>query len=1251
MARDAEHRVVEILQSSSLFDPIFYRREYNVSHVTDEDLLHHYVTIGEKQNYQPSFLFDPKWYKKNYELADDTGCLLLHYFLTGEKLSWLPSMLFDTVWFSQAFEARPAHISPLGFYLSERDRLQLSPNKYFDINHYKGLYPDLATSDIDLYEHFVRWGVFEGRRPSALFDTLYVWSKYLRNDRTKNPFLLFLKVGAELGWASLPNDEDYTIAREVKVTTAPGKLFEQHPLISLGVKRAKPIAFYLPQFHPITENDEWWGTGFTEWRNVPRGIPRFKDHYQPRIPRDLGFYSLDNEETIAKQVRMALSAGLHGFCFYYYNFNGKRLLEEPLDIFANSKTIKFPFCIMWANENWTRRWDGMEHEILIKQSYKNADENALIDDIAKYLKNPNYIRLSGRPILFIYRADVIPNCQDTLASWKRRFKLEHDLDPLIVMSQTFGNNDPRPMGFDAALEFPPHKFASNIPRINNELVILDDLFTGEVRSYDELIKASLADDPSDYVLFKTVLPGWDNDARKQGTGMVLHGSSPSKFQTWVQAIAEKAASNPTFGESLFFVNAWNEWCESAYLEPDVHFGFAYLNALTRGVSQQTESHKRKILLIGHDAFPAGAQQLLLNIGRTLKNGFGYDVSFILFDGGSLHDEYLKVAEVFIVDQTGDGWPALLAHLRRLRAENFMSALTNSTFTGNIVGVLARIGFFTVSLIHELSNIINRMQGGYHLSSIFQNSNQIVFPSEHVRDELIKGFGPALGQVNVQPQGLYKSIEEPQHIERLSLRQSLNISAETKIILNVGYADLRKGIDLFIMAANIAKTRNLDMVFLWVGDSDPIINTWLMSTVKGEGSANTRFVPFSTNIGKFFYEADLFFLTSREDPFPSVILEALSAGLPVAAFEGSGGFLELLRGDPELGFLIPSGDVVGAVELIATKLQDMTLKNAGRIAHRQKMVREQYDFQNYCFYLTNKFQPTPKITVIVPNYNYERYMESRLSSIANQTHPVFEIIVLDDGSSDGSVREIERVAVSLKRDIVLVENEENGGGVFSQWRKGVEMAKGDLIWIAEADDLAEPEFLDQLVAFFQQADIALAFSDSKSIDEHGIIKGESYKPYYNTLFPDALSRSAIFSPHEFLRDYISVKNVILNASSVVWRRNYLVKALENCSTDLANFRMAGDWRLYAEICMLGGHIGYNAHPGNIHRRHSASVTHDLGKQQHVAEIASMHEYIRSRGGVTDRGESQQRYLDEVSTQFGIASPRKGRSWRGGAVKSF
>lgn len=342
------------------------------------------------------------------------------------------------------------------------------------------------------------------------------------------------------------------------------------------------IAYYLPQFHAIPENDKWWGTGFTDWTNVTKVLPRYIGHYQPRLPADLGFYDLANAETLRRQVSLAKRGGIYGFCIHNYWFSGKLVLETPLRLLLENPDIDMPFCLNWANESWSRRWDGSENDVLLEQHYGPRDDVRYVESVTEAVRDRRYIRINGRPLLMLYRPGVVPDARATVERWRDYFMSIGLGDPYILMAQAFGDNDPRVHGMDAAAGFPPHNGGWDIPNEKRELSLLDQRYAGHIASYDRLAAVIGANRPTDFRLFPGVCPQWDNEARKPGRGFSFHGSTPAKYGAWLKRASGYAATAPTADERIVFINAWNEWAEGAYLEPDRHFGFAYL-AETRRV--------------------------------------------------------------------------------------------------------------------------------------------------------------------------------------------------------------------------------------------------------------------------------------------------------------------------------------------------------------------------------------------------------------------------------------------------------------------------------------------------------------------------------------------------------------------------------------------------------------------------------------------------------------------------------------------
>jgi lipopolysaccharide biosynthesis protein len=346
------------------------------------------------------------------------------------------------------------------------------------------------------------------------------------------------------------------------------------------------IAFHLPQFHPFPENDAWWGRGFTEWTNVSKATPQFRGHYQPRLPADLGWYDLRLPEVLREQARLAETAGVGAFCLHYYWFGGRRLLERPLDAFVADETITLPFCLCWANENWTRRWDGKESEVLMGQQHSPEDDRAVLDDLARYMRQPRYLRVNGRPVLLVYRPDILPDAAATVARWRERAR-ETGLGELFLLcSNAFGFSDYQRLGFDGVVEFPPHAISTG--EITEDVERLNAQFGGRVYHYPTVAEAQIAElrDRDDPRFIPGVMPSWDNEARRPGTGHAFHEAAPEPYWRWLsEAMATSRRLAPP-EERLVFINAWNEWAEGAYLEPDRWFGHAFLQATHAAVQTQ-----------------------------------------------------------------------------------------------------------------------------------------------------------------------------------------------------------------------------------------------------------------------------------------------------------------------------------------------------------------------------------------------------------------------------------------------------------------------------------------------------------------------------------------------------------------------------------------------------------------------------------------------------------------------------------------
>lgn len=341
----------------------------------------------------------------------------------------------------------------------------------------------------------------------------------------------------------------------------------------------KLIAYYLPQFHQIPENDLWWGEGFTEWTNTQKARPLYPNHRQPKEPLKDYYYNLMDPSVREWQASLARYYGIYGFCYYHYWFKGKRLLEKPLEALLQSDTPDFPFCLSWANEPWTRRWDGSDDEILMPQDYGDeADWAEHFIELLKAFNDKRYIRIENKPLFVIYRPGLIPRCEEMLEYWNR-LAVQHGLQGIYFVRTLGGFDIPNQAGFEASVEFEPHyTFAhahtqglwSKIKKKENEHLVFD---------YDGAWEMILSRSP--HRSGEQIIPGayvnWDNTPRRGYHGQSCIGSSPEKFAYYLTRQIERAAQ--VYNSSFLFVNAWNEWAEGTYLEPEKDHGFAYLEAV------------------------------------------------------------------------------------------------------------------------------------------------------------------------------------------------------------------------------------------------------------------------------------------------------------------------------------------------------------------------------------------------------------------------------------------------------------------------------------------------------------------------------------------------------------------------------------------------------------------------------------------------------------------------------------------------
>jgi hypothetical protein len=361
------------------------------------------------------------------------------------------------------------------------------------------------------------------------------------------------------------------------------------------MKKTKVVAFYLPQYHTIPENDKWWGKGFTDWTNVKKAKPLFNDHKQPVKPLNDNYYDLSNIAILKEQADLAKEYGVDGFCYYHYWFKGQKLLEKPLEAMLSDREVNIPFCLSWANDPWTRAWDGGTKDFLIRQDYGSTED--WIDHInylIPFFRDTRYIKVEERPVFLIYRTKDFSKFDEMIVLWNSILKRNNLKELYIIETLNAFQSQPNLKISEAVVEFEPMiSLSSDLTlreRINifiNRKFITEVYDKPRIVSYDSIWKKILSRKPSKFlklkdqkVLIRSGFVNWDNTPRKKNRGVVFSGGTPEKFETNMRKLLNKSVQSKS---EFIFINAWNEWAEGCYLEPDQTNGYEYLNSLKKAL--------------------------------------------------------------------------------------------------------------------------------------------------------------------------------------------------------------------------------------------------------------------------------------------------------------------------------------------------------------------------------------------------------------------------------------------------------------------------------------------------------------------------------------------------------------------------------------------------------------------------------------------------------------------------------------------
>ncbi|HEV2211104.1 MAG TPA: FkbM family methyltransferase [Verrucomicrobiae bacterium] len=1102
-----------------------------------------------------SQLLEETWYRNMYpELVNSKTDPVLHYLQRGAAMGCYPNPHFDTRWYLQQNpDVAEAGINPLIHYFQAGWREGRQPNPHFHPRLYLEANPDVASAGIEPLFHYLHAGAGE-HRP--------------------------LEPSGTLVFSREPEDNTGWETPDVKL-----------------------LAFYLPQFHCIPENDTWWGKGFTEWTNVRRGKALFPDHYQPHVPHpSVGYYDLTDPAVMERQAEMARRFGIHGFCFHHYWFGGKRLLEMPLERLLQTGKPNFPFCLCWANENWTRRWDGHDDEVLIAQQHSPEDDENFIQDVVRFLRDRRYIRVGGRPLLLIYRPLLLPDPAATFQRWRSACRAKGLGELYLAGVQGFGFRDPRSLGLDAAIEFPPN--AAVLGGLSGAEHGVGREFQGRLYDYEQLKLKVQSRRREEYQMFRGVMPSWDNTARRGTQASLFVGSNPQSYYLWLAHMVRETRAEAKPDERLVFINAWNEWAEGCHLEPDERYGFAWLNATRRALlpaganvpapvvpyAQSSKDQAAPVLVISHDACRAGAQNLLLSLLREWRKTQPFPIRLLLAGDGALRAEFEALCPTLVLLRH---WSAAQ---RRTALQAFLHprprlVYSNTVVNGLLLEELNWLDCPVVTHVHELQKSIERWAPGETMAATLRRTDHFIAVSQPVAENLRNRHQVRPEQISIISAFIETGWGRNQAVQEQRYKE-LGLASDEIAVMGCGTTDWRKGPDLFVEIAAKACAREPRLRFFWVGGRSPDEQRGLEKLVATRKLRHrVQFLGERANARGYLALGDVFLLSSREDPFPLAALEAADSGLPIICFEGAGGMPEFVG--QECGRVIPFEDIDRAADALAELARDAALRQTLGSQARTK-VGQRHSTAAAAPAISALLQQLagapktavpsnpseqPLVTIIVPNYNHARFLPERLASIRSQQVASLEILLLDDASQDGSRTLLEQFVQTEPRARLLA-NDSNSGSTFKQWKKALGIARGKYIWLAESDDSAHPALLQTLLGVLEaRSDLALAYAQSRMLDADGKDLGLPLG-WTDDISADRWRADYRVAGRAELELALSIKNTIPNASAVLFRNFQGIADLVDDT-----MRLCADWLFWVSLCEKGG-VGFVARPLNYWRQNTS-----------------------------------------------------------------
>lgn len=891
------------------------------------------------------------------------------------------------------------------------------------------------------------------------------------------------------------------------------------------MKNFKLIAFYLPQFHPLYENDKFWGEGFTEWKFVVKARPLFRFHYQPRIPSELGFYDLRLSEILEYQVNLAREYGIDAFCFYFYWFNGQRLLYKPIENFVKNKDLRLEYCLCWANENWTRRWDGEEHYLLLRQEYNIEDMKRLIREFIEHFKDERYLKYKNKPVLLIYRPTDIPMWKEISYLWREECLKagigEIHIAGVYGVKGALLNIYPRTYGLDSFVIFPPHGYSL---KDSKELVVdLNKSFTGTIYDYDTVIENDLNKFfyGYEFPFHRGLMLHWDNTPRVNLSSRIFIGFTPLRFAYWLRNLLKQELFWNTNDESLIFINAWNEWGEGTYLEPDERYGRTVLR-LVRLVREEVEKiiHENKVsnynkglvknqsryieklripnrykVIYGNKKYEENKFNLLLVSHVSGERLFGGERSFldlirIFQEIGCLNlyvalmneknqtyiNEIIKnVCAIFIIDykQWINGRciePAIYLQFADIITKYNIDIIYCNTIV-LLEPSIAAVNLKRLSITHVREIISEDPYLSYEIGYSPREIKDLLYRRSQV---LICNSNSTLNEYkdfnNVYYLPNLVDIDLHEHSE---LSSYLNSEEKSKVILGMLSSNIpKKGLLNMLELIEYLKKEYSEKIEVWIVGPRNSFVEHIENKLTNQEIKFVKFIDYVDNPIEILRNIDILLsMSDFAESFGRTVAEALALKKPVIAFN-KGALRELVIHE-ENGFLVEYKDIRKIFEYCKKLIDDPELRC--KMGEKGPEVIKKYSFENVlniCKKITddlinkflsqtNKIISNEKISIIIPVYNAPDELELCLNYLFKYTKldEHTELIIIDDCSIHPKVDKVLKMYENIS-NVRILKNKKNLGYTKTV-NRGIKEAEGRDIVLLNSDTIPTPFWLEGL----------------------------------------------------------------------------------------------------------------------------------------------------------------------------------------------